>query len=219
VRGRGEGVGGGDDDKFDWSTAPERKGSISPDLLPSLFRPKPISPVNIEFDHSKAALGLAMLSVSELHTMCVEMRTKFQRLSELLISELQQRDQLVHEMDVRNRFISAMLRVQNRRHGLGVNGSTDGLLRGRARTWTTKSREERYSGKFLQSIIPYRPPAGLHWRVSALRQLTDILQAIAEDSDTVPSLVSDYMQSEVLVSPVEEGPPQDLETALSSLSV
>ena len=90
--------------------------------------------------------GLAMLSVSELHTMCVEMRTKFQRLSELLISELQQRDQLVHEMDVRNRFISAMLRVQNRRHGLGVNG-TDGLLRGRARTWTTKSREERYSGK------------------------------------------------------------------------
>lgn len=91
--------------------------------------------------------GLAMLSVSELHTMCVEMRTKFQRLSELLISELQQRDQLVHEMDVRNRFISAMLRVQNRRHGLGVNGSTDGLLRGRARTWTTKSREERYSGK------------------------------------------------------------------------
>lgn len=91
--------------------------------------------------------GLAMLSVSELHTMCVEMRTKFQRLSELLISELQQRDQLVHEMDVRNRFISAMLRVQNRRHGLGVNGSTDGLLRGRARTWTTKNREERYSGK------------------------------------------------------------------------
>ena len=61
VRGRGEGVGGGDDDKFDWSTAPERKGSISPDLLPSLFRPKPISPVNIEFDHSKAALGKSVL--------------------------------------------------------------------------------------------------------------------------------------------------------------
>lgn len=61
MRGRGEGVGGGDDDKFDWSTAPERKGSISPDLLPSLFRPKPISPVNIEFDHSKAALGKSVL--------------------------------------------------------------------------------------------------------------------------------------------------------------
>ena len=79
--------------------------------------------------------------------MCVEMRTKFQRLSELLISELQQRDQQVHEMDVRNRFISAMLRVQNRRHGFGVNGSMDGLLRGRSRTRTIKSKEERYSGK------------------------------------------------------------------------
>ena len=91
--------------------------------------------------------GLAMLSVSELRSMCEEMRAKFQRLSGVLISELQLRDQQVHELDVRNRFISAMLHVQNQRHGFGVNGSMDGLLRGRTWTRSARGKEEKYSGK------------------------------------------------------------------------
>ena len=141
-----------------------------------------------------------MLSVSELRSMCDEMRAKFQRLSGVLISELQLRDQQVHELDVRNRFISAMLHVQNRRHGFGVNGSMDRLLRGRTWTRSTRGKEEKYSGKvgcvrmnvppqykndhnvflllllplqFLHSIVPYRTPEGLHWSVSTLRQLTN----------------------------------------------
>ena len=88
-----------------------------------------------------------MLSVSELRSMCEEMGAKFQRLSGVLISELQLRDQQVHELDVRNRFISAMLHVQNQRHGFGVNGSMDGLLRGRTWTRSTRGKEEKYSGK------------------------------------------------------------------------
>lgn len=88
-----------------------------------------------------------MLSVSELRSMCDEMRAKFQRLSGVLISELQLRDQQVHELDVRNRFISAMLHVQNQRHGFGVNGSMDGLLRGRTWTRSARGKEEKYSGK------------------------------------------------------------------------
>ena len=70
--------------------------------------------------------GLASLSLDELQMTCEEMTSKFQRLSDELISELQQRDLVVHEMDTKNRFISAMLKVQNLRHNnrTGVNGSS-----------------------------------------------------------------------------------------------
>ena len=54
--GRGGG-GGGESEGFDWSIASDKKTPFSPDLLPSFFRPKPASPVNIDFDHSKAAMG------------------------------------------------------------------------------------------------------------------------------------------------------------------
>ena len=89
-----------------------------------------------------------MLSVSELRSMCEEMRAKFQRLSGVLVSELQLRDQQAHKLDVRNRFISAMLHVQNRRHGFAVNGSMEsGLLRGRTWSRSARGKEERNSGK------------------------------------------------------------------------
>ncbi len=82
--------------------------------------------------------------------MCDEMTTKFQRLSDELISELQQRDVVVSEMDSKNRFISSILKVQNLRHSVrsGVNGSgIDMVLRNRSRPWSTKAREEKQSGK------------------------------------------------------------------------
>ena len=45
---------------FDWrqeSTEQERAGSVSPDILPSIFRSRKESLVDVEFDHERAALG------------------------------------------------------------------------------------------------------------------------------------------------------------------
>ena len=45
---------------FDWSQGSEervRKGSVSPDLPPIIFRPRKESLVDIEFDHERAAQG------------------------------------------------------------------------------------------------------------------------------------------------------------------
>ena len=47
-------------DGFDWrleSIERERKSSVSPDLLPSIFRSRKESLVDVEFDHERAALG------------------------------------------------------------------------------------------------------------------------------------------------------------------
>ena len=89
-------------------------------------------------------IGLATLSLEELNAMYDEMSGKFKRLSDILITDLQQRDATAHEVNTKNRFIAALLKVQNLRHSQGVNGSMDGL-RSRPRPWTTKGREEKHT--------------------------------------------------------------------------
>lgn len=197
-------------EEFDWSRGSEerkKRDSVSPDLLPVIFRPRKESLVDIEFDHERAAQGLAILNTEELQQMRDEMASKFTRLSDTLIIELQQRDVFIQQMAAKNRFVSALLKVQGMKHSMGVSGSVDGARGNRPWTqlaWAGKGKEEKNSGKYLQTVIPYQLPEGLHWRVSTLQQLTKVLKAISEDSDTVPSLMSEYLQSEVVDSLVRE---------------
>ena len=47
-------------EEFDWSRGSEerkKRDSVSPDLLPVIFRPRKESLVDIEFDHERAAQG------------------------------------------------------------------------------------------------------------------------------------------------------------------
>ena len=84
-----------------------------------------------------------------------EMSSKFTRLSDTLITDLQQRDVLIQQLDTKNRFVSALLKVQGLRHTMDVSGSIDGT-RGRAWTQltrTTKGKEEKNSGKVCFTIV------------------------------------------------------------------
>ena len=45
-----------------------------------------------------------------------EMSDKFQHLSEVLVRELQERDQLIRSLNIKNTFISALLKVQSIRY-------------------------------------------------------------------------------------------------------
>jgi hypothetical protein len=69
--------------------------------------------------------------------MCEEMERKFSGLSELLVADLQLRDKLVIELNVKNKFISAMLRVQSLKQtysvGSGVTRGADGGTRTRSK--------------------------------------------------------------------------------------
>ena len=44
------------------------------------------------------------------------MSDKFQHLSEVLVKELQERDSFIHSLNVKNNFISALLKVQSIRY-------------------------------------------------------------------------------------------------------
>ncbi|XP_064403668.1 uncharacterized protein LOC135349112 [Halichondria panicea] len=159
---------------FDWSSESRCQ------ILPTLFKPaKPESPVDISFDHYRAALGLSSLDVEELRTMTEEMRAKFTRLSRTLVEGLEERDCWAGELDVKNRFVGALLRVQSLRVKKAVKDE----------------------GKYLHSVLPYHCPEGLLWSNQLLTTLTAILDAIVEDSPKVPSLASDYIQEHILKTP------------------
>ena len=56
-----------------------------------------------------------MLSVEELNVMHEEMTAKFTRLSEELIKELQERDILVRDQEVRNQFVASLMKVEGKK--------------------------------------------------------------------------------------------------------
>lgn len=60
--------------------------------------------------------GLSQLREADLKQMKWEMSDKFRHLSEVLVRELQERDQLIHSLNVKNTFISALLKVQALRY-------------------------------------------------------------------------------------------------------
>ena len=47
-----------DDEKFDWTPADQRRRSVSPEVVPNLFRPRKESLVDVDFDHDRAASGV-----------------------------------------------------------------------------------------------------------------------------------------------------------------
>lgn len=88
--------------------------------------------------------------------MLSEMESKFGRLSEVLITELQQRDLMASQLDTKNGFIAALLRVQTLKHLSSITTSDNTMkgLRSRSRTWSLSSSgkaakppEEKSSGK------------------------------------------------------------------------
>ena len=96
-----------------------------------------------------------MLSEAELNAMCQEMERKFSRLSESLVIDLQFRDRLVTELTVKNKFVSAMLRVQSLKQSSGNSaGGGDFGNRMRSRSLRSKVPDERANGKVrVQSVL------------------------------------------------------------------
>ncbi|XP_010880634.3 fasciculation and elongation protein zeta-2 isoform X2 [Esox lucius] len=133
---------------------------------------------------------LRRLSVSELSEALEEVETAIRRFSEELIQALALRDELDFEKEVKNSFISLLIDVQNRQK------EHRELLRKKKKIRPTGSaqRSDRthVPGTYLTTVIPYEKSAGSP-SVEDLQILTKILQAMREDSDKVPSLLTDYI--------------------------
>uniref|UniRef100_A0A3P8ZJF9 Uncharacterized protein n=1 Tax=Esox lucius TaxID=8010 RepID=A0A3P8ZJF9_ESOLU len=163
---------------------------------------------------------LRRLSVSELSEALEEVETAIRRFSEELIQALALRDELDFEKEVKNSFISLLIDVQNRQkehrellrkkkkirptgsaqrsdrtHVPGTLFTMEGLStviqNGFRQTFGSPGGDKQY----LTTVIPYEKSAGSP-SVEDLQILTKILQAMREDSDKVPSLLTDYILKE-----------------------
>uniref|UniRef100_S4RJ33 Fasciculation and elongation protein zeta 2b n=1 Tax=Petromyzon marinus TaxID=7757 RepID=S4RJ33_PETMA len=175
------------------------------------------SPVS---DKGAPADALKGLSVARLMEMLEDMETAVRTFSEELIQQLALRDELEFEKEVKNSFIAALVEVQNKQKEFRdimkkkrrSNGASPSHRRdkGTIAPGTTAFPYESLGpvlislathvtviGKgtqqqYLTTVIPYEdkeePPS-----VQQLQVLIKILKAMKDDSDRVPSLLTDYI--------------------------
>ncbi|XP_048036719.1 fasciculation and elongation protein zeta-1 isoform X2 [Megalobrama amblycephala] len=164
--------------------------------------------------------GLRLMPSSALLDILCRMELAIREYSEELVAQLARRDELEFEKEVKNTFITALMEVQNRQKeqrelskrrrkdkAMSLQGTTrsektgsmpakrfsmEGLSNilqtGIRQTFGTSGTERQY----LNTVIPYEkkgtPPS-----VDDLQMLTKILYAMKEDSEKVPTLLTDYI--------------------------
>uniref|UniRef100_A0A667Z3J1 Fasciculation and elongation protein zeta 1 (zygin I) n=1 Tax=Myripristis murdjan TaxID=586833 RepID=A0A667Z3J1_9TELE len=164
--------------------------------------------------------GLSLMPSSALVKLLHRVEAAIREYSEELVSQLARRDELEFEKEVKNTFITALMEVQNRQKeqrdsgkrrrrdkALSLQGggtlpktgsmpvkrfSMEGLSNilqtGIRQTFGSTGSEKQY----LNTVIPYEkngtPPS-----VDDLQMLTKILYAMKEDSEKVPTLLTDYI--------------------------
>ncbi|KFW11774.1 Fasciculation and elongation protein zeta-2, partial [Eurypyga helias] len=131
------------------------------------------------------------LSVAELNELLEEIETAIKDYSEELVQQLALRDELEFEKEVKNSFISVLIEVQNKQR---EHKETTKKKKKMKNGSPQNGKQERghMPGTYLTTVIPYEkkngPPS-----VEDLQTLTKILHAMKEDSEKVPSLLTDYI--------------------------
>uniref|UniRef100_A0A673Z685 Fasciculation and elongation protein zeta 1 (zygin I) n=1 Tax=Salmo trutta TaxID=8032 RepID=A0A673Z685_SALTR len=160
--------------------------------------------------------GLSLMPSSALVELLCRVESAIMEYSEELVTQLARRDELEFEKEVKNTFITALMDVQNRQKeqrdtgkrrrrsdkGLSLQGnpasmpmkrfSMEGLSNilqtGIRQTFGSTGTDKQY----LNTVIPYEkkatPPT-----VDDLQMITNILYAMKEDSEKVPTLLTDYI--------------------------
>nr|XP_060609947.1 fasciculation and elongation protein zeta-2 isoform X3 [Anolis sagrei ordinatus] len=131
------------------------------------------------------------LSVTELNDLLEEIETAIKHYSEELVQQLALRDELEFEKEVKNSFISVLIEVQNKqREQKEIAKKKKKLKNGSPQNG--KQEKGHMPGTYLTTVIPYERKSGPP-SVEDLQTLTKILHAMKEDSEKVPSLLTDYI--------------------------
>lgn len=171
-------------------------------------------------NNNSSCEGLRLMPSSVLEELLCRLETAIRQYSEELVEQLARREELEYEKEVKNSFITALMEVQNRQKEqrelskrrrrdkatspqgpartektsampvkrFSMEGLSSILQAGIRQTFWTSGAEKQY----LNTVIPYEekgtPPS-----VEDLQMLTRILYAMKEDSEKVPTLLTDYI--------------------------
>lgn len=171
------------------------------------------------FNNNWSYEGLRHMSGPELTELLDQVEGAIRDLSEELVHQLARRDELEFEKEVKNSFITVLIEVQNKQKeqrelmkkrrkekGLSLQSSriekgnqmplkrfsmegiSNILQSGIRQTFGSSGADRQY----LNTVIPYEkkssPPS-----VEDLQMLTNILFAMKEDNEKVPTLLTDYI--------------------------
>uniref|UniRef100_A0A8B7WJ17 Fasciculation and elongation protein zeta-1-like n=1 Tax=Castor canadensis TaxID=51338 RepID=A0A8B7WJ17_CASCN len=171
------------------------------------------------FNNNWSYEGLRHMSGSELTQLLDQVEGAIRDFSEELVHQLARRDELEFEKEVKNSFITVLIEVQNKQKeqrelmkkrrkekGLSLQSSriekgnqmplkrfsmegiSNILQSGIRQTFGSSGTDKQY----LNTVIPYEkkssPPS-----VEDLQMLTNILFAMKEDNEKVPTLLTDYI--------------------------
>ncbi|XP_016362215.1 fasciculation and elongation protein zeta-2 [Sinocyclocheilus anshuiensis] len=153
-----------------------------------------------------------LMSALELNDELEDVETAIRSYSEELIQQLAIRDELEFEKEVKNSFIAVLIDVQNRQKvhremlkkkrkvksasaserlpssRFSMEGISSAIQNGFRHTFGNVRGEKQY----VTTVIPYErkdgPPS-----LQDLQIFTKILEAMRDDSDKVPSLLTDYI--------------------------
>ncbi|KAL8590094.1 hypothetical protein ACOMHN_034325 [Nucella lapillus] len=129
----------------------------------------------------------------DLHELLAEYERSIKELSELLVTELALRDEFDYDKELKNSFISLLLSIQKKRRDTNADRKkkkTRGGSQGQVELLASPTSET--GSTFLTTVIPYHPQQGPPTS-EQLQIYNKILEAINEDSSTVPTLLTDYI--------------------------
>ncbi|XP_076872756.1 fasciculation and elongation protein zeta-2 isoform X1 [Brachyhypopomus gauderio] len=190
----------------------ERPSQSDLSVLPTELHPLSHSTSTSSYEERVRQMG-----VCELEEMLEQVEKEIRCFSEELIEQLALRDELDFEKEVKNGFISVLIDVQNRQkehretmkrrrkgktatgtprsdrtHVPGTQFSMEGLSILVQNSLSQSFRGSRGDRQYLTTVIPYEKKSGSP-SVEDLQILSKILRAMREDSEKVPSLLTDYI--------------------------
>uniref|UniRef100_A0A8C8LXV5 Fasciculation and elongation protein zeta-1 n=1 Tax=Oncorhynchus tshawytscha TaxID=74940 RepID=A0A8C8LXV5_ONCTS len=197
----------------------EESGHSSPKTNPSLL--EEIRQLSQAANNNMPSYeGLSVMPSSALVELLCRVEAAIREYSEELVTQLARRDELEFEKEVKNTFITALMEVQNRQKEQRDTGKRrrrvdKGLSLSREKTWKPeKKTTKRFSMEglsnilqtgirqtfgstgmdklYLNTVIPYEKKASPP-TVDDLQMITNILYAMKEDSEKVPTLLTDYI--------------------------
>uniref|UniRef100_A0A8B9J1L4 Fasciculation and elongation protein zeta 1 n=1 Tax=Amazona collaria TaxID=241587 RepID=A0A8B9J1L4_9PSIT len=148
---------------------------------------------------------LGRLSARELVAAAGRAEAASRALSAELVAQLARRDELAFEKEVKTAFIGALLAVQGEQREQREAARRRRRDRGQSLQGGRPERGNNMPRKYLNTVIPYEkkgsPPS-----VEDLQMLTNILFAMKEGNEKVPTLLTDYILKGIC-SPRENGSP------------
>jgi hypothetical protein len=133
---------------------------------------------------------LSTLPQSKLLTLMAEMEQLIMVYNAELVSELAHRDEMIYEKEVKNKFVTLLVKIQDQR-----------------RKFQTQGKKKKLLSKFEGSPPPQCITASIPFDeentvldVPTLESMIKILEAISDDSPQVPNLLTDYILNVVCPS-------------------